>query len=226
MVRVSLGGHPVDDEVFAVPKDPNSPQQVHITQGDYEGKAVIVSWVTTDDSGPSEVVYGTTQDVYDHSAKGRMMKYMFYKYESHYIHHCILNDLKFDTKYYYKVGSGASSREFWFHTPPEPNANASYKFGVIGEPSVLTRAVLFVGDLSYSGIPGVVLSNKLLLICCGSGEVLQFKQYLQRYPTPYLACKSNSPLCEIKHSGFGSETSLKEWIERRLLHSSYLCMYQ
>lgn len=32
---------PLDNEVFAMPKGYNSPEHVHITQGDYEGKAVI-----------------------------------------------------------------------------------------------------------------------------------------------------------------------------------------
>ncbi|KAI4376693.1 hypothetical protein MLD38_014427 [Melastoma candidum] len=224
---------PVDNEVFAVPKDSNAPQQVHITQGDYDGKAVIVSWVTANDSRSSEVVYGTVQNKYDHSAKGRMTKYTLYKYESHYIHHCILNDLKFDTKYYYKIGSGASSREFWFHTPPEPNADASYKFGVIGDlgqtyNSLSTlkhymlsgaETVLFVGDLSYADryqyndvglrwdtwgrFIEQIAAYQPWIWSAGNheieylpymGEVLPFKQYLQRYPTPYMACKSNSPL--------------------------------
>ena len=46
---------PVDNPAFAIPKGYNAPQQVHITPGDYEGKAMIVSWVT-----PSELGYQPT----------------------------------------------------------------------------------------------------------------------------------------------------------------------
>lgn len=40
---------------------------------------------------------------------------------------------QYDTKYYYKIGQGDSSREFWFQTPPKIHPDASYKFGIIGE---------------------------------------------------------------------------------------------
>lgn len=48
---------PLNSDVFAVPPGYNSPQQVHITQGDHEGKGVIISWVTPDEPGSSEVIY-------------------------------------------------------------------------------------------------------------------------------------------------------------------------
>ncbi|MED6136333.1 hypothetical protein PIB30_055094 [Stylosanthes scabra] len=48
---------PFDNDVFAVPPGYNAPQQVHITQGDLEGKAMIVSWVTVDEPGSSDVRY-------------------------------------------------------------------------------------------------------------------------------------------------------------------------
>lgn len=40
---------------------------------------------------------------------------------------------QYDTKYYYKLGSGDSSREFWFQTPPKIDPDATYHFGIIGE---------------------------------------------------------------------------------------------
>ena len=46
---------PIDNPAFAIPKGYNAPQQVHITPGDYEGKAMIVSWVT-----PSKLGYQPT----------------------------------------------------------------------------------------------------------------------------------------------------------------------
>lgn len=45
----------------------------------------------------------------------------------------VISCFQHDTKYYYKIGSGDSSREFWFITPPKINPDASYKFGIIGE---------------------------------------------------------------------------------------------
>lgn len=155
---------PLDNEVFAVPKGHNAPQQVHITQGDYDGKAVIISWVTADEPGPSKVEYGTSKKSYDFTAEGKMTNYTFYKYKSGFIHHCLVDGLKYDTTYYYKIGSGDSSREFWFHTPPAIDLDVPYKFGIIGDlgqtyNSLSTlehymqsgaQAVLFVGDLSYA----------------------------------------------------------------------------
>ncbi|KAA8521590.1 hypothetical protein F0562_012263 [Nyssa sinensis] len=141
-----------------------APQQVHITQGDYDGKAVIISWVTTSESGPSKVQYGTSEEKYDFSAEGTMTNYTFYKYKSGYIHHCLVDGLEYDTKYYYKIGTGDSSRKFWFQTPPKIDPDAAYKFGIIGDlgqtyNSLSTlqhymqtggQTVLFVGDLSYA----------------------------------------------------------------------------
>lgn len=155
---------PIDSEEFAVPKDQNAPQQVHITQGDYDGKAVIVSWVTITDPGTSEVLYGKSQNKYDHSAQGKTTNYTYYDYKSGYIHHCLLDGLEYDTKYYYKVGTGDSARKFWFQTPPKIDPDAPYTFGIIGDlgqtyNSLSTlehymqsggQTVLFVGDLSYA----------------------------------------------------------------------------
>lgn len=155
---------PLDHEVFAVPKGYNAPQQVHITQGDYDGKAVIISWVTVDEPGHSEVVYSSSKDKYDNKAFGKFTNYTFYGYQSGYIHHCLVNDLEPNTKYYYKIGSGDSAREFWFQTPSKINPDAPYTFGIIGDlgqtfNSLSTfenymqsggQAVLYVGDLSYS----------------------------------------------------------------------------
>jgi hypothetical protein len=40
---------------------------------------------------------------------------------------------QYSTKYYYKIGSSDSSREFWFQTPPKIDPDAPYKFGILGE---------------------------------------------------------------------------------------------
>ncbi|XP_027920027.1 bifunctional purple acid phosphatase 26-like isoform X1 [Vigna unguiculata] len=155
---------PLDHEAFAVPKGYNAPQQVHITQGDYDGKAVIISWVTPDEPGPSHVQYGTSESEFQTSLEGTVRNYTFHEYKSGYIHHCVIEGLEYKTKYYYRIGSGDSSREFWFETPPKVDPDASYKFGIIGDlgqtfNSLSTlehyiqsgaETVLFVGDLSYA----------------------------------------------------------------------------
>uniref|UniRef100_A0A7N2MYR6 Uncharacterized protein n=1 Tax=Quercus lobata TaxID=97700 RepID=A0A7N2MYR6_QUELO len=48
---------PVDNPTLYVPPGHNSPQQVHITQGDYVGTAVIVTWITPHAPGPNKVTY-------------------------------------------------------------------------------------------------------------------------------------------------------------------------
>ncbi|KAJ8500082.1 hypothetical protein OPV22_010634 [Ensete ventricosum] len=155
---------PLDSEAFVVPGGYNTPQQVHITQGDYDGKAVIISWVTESEPGTSEVLYGTEEHKYEHIAQGKTTNYTFYNYKSGFIHHCLVDGLKYNTKYYYKIGTGASAREFWFQTPPEIDPDVPYVFGIIGDlgqtfNSLSTlehymqtggQTVLFVGDLSYA----------------------------------------------------------------------------
>ncbi|XP_010440687.1 PREDICTED: bifunctional purple acid phosphatase 26 [Camelina sativa] len=224
---------PLDHYVFKVPKGYNAPQQVHITQGDYDGKAVIVSWVTPDEPGSGKVHYGTVQGKYEFTAEGTYSNYTFYKYKSGFVHHCHVSGLEYDTKYYYKIESGESSREFWFVTPPHVHPDASYKFGIIGDMgqtfnSLSTlehymqsgaQAVLFLGDLSYAdryqyndvGVRwdswGRFVERSTAyqpwLWSAGNhevdympymGEVTPFKNYLQRYTTPYLASKSSNPL--------------------------------
>ncbi|KAL3629675.1 Bifunctional purple acid phosphatase 26 [Castilleja foliolosa] len=224
---------PLDNEVFVVPKGYNAPQQVHITQGDYDGKAVIISWVTADEPGSNKIRYGLSEGHYDLTAEGTVQNYTFYNYKSGYIHQCLVDGLQYDTKYYYEIGDGDSKRKFWFQTPPEINPDASYKFGIIGdlgqtfnslstlEHSLQTGAqtILFVGDLSYAdrydnndvGIrwdswgrfaeksaayrPWIwSAGNHEIEYFPHLGEVTPFRNYLYRYPTPYLASKSSSPL--------------------------------
>ncbi|KAK9100612.1 hypothetical protein Scep_024042 [Stephania cephalantha] len=155
---------PLDNKVFETPNGYNAPQQVHITQGDYEGKALIISWVTPDAPGSSKVQFGTSEKQYQFSAEGSYSNYSFSSYKSGYIHHCLVDGLQYDTKYYYKIGDDDSGREFRFHTPPESGPDVPYTFGIIGDlgqtyNSLSTlqhymesegQAVLFVGDLSYA----------------------------------------------------------------------------
>ncbi|KAH6780086.1 purple acid phosphatase 10 [Perilla frutescens var. hirtella] len=160
------GDMPLDSDVFKVPPGYNAPQQVHITQGDLVGKAVIVSWVTADEPGSNTVVYWAENSSHKYKAKGSKTKYKFYNYTSGYIHHCTIKKLEYDTKYYYEVEGGNTRRTFWFTTPPEVGPDAPYTFGLIGDlgqtydsNATLThyeqnpkkgQAVLYVGDLSYA----------------------------------------------------------------------------
>ncbi|KAJ7569040.1 hypothetical protein O6H91_01G059000 [Diphasiastrum complanatum] len=154
---------PIDSPYFAVPPGHNAPEQVHLTQGDRDGQAVIVSWVTPL-AALSTVSYGLNKSQYNHSVTGTFTRYSFYNYTSRYIHQATLRNLQFGTTYYYRVGSGSSYREFLFTTPPPVAPDSPYIFGVIGDlgqtyDSLKTfqhylksqgKAVLYVGDLSYA----------------------------------------------------------------------------
>ncbi|CAA3002572.1 bifunctional purple acid phosphatase 26-like [Olea europaea subsp. europaea] len=224
---------PLDNEAFAVPKGYNAPQQVHITQGDYDGKAVIISWVTPDKPGSNQVRYGLSDGKYDFTAEGTVQNYTFYNYKSGYIHQCLIGGLEYDTKYYYEIGVGNSARKFWFQTPPKIDPDVSYKFGIIGDlgqtfNSLSTiqhymetgaQTVLFVGDLSYAdryenhdvGVrwdswgrfieqsaayqPWIwSAGNHEIDYMPHMGEIIPFRNYLHRYPTPYPSSRSSSPL--------------------------------
>uniref|UniRef100_A0A6N2L4H2 Purple acid phosphatase n=1 Tax=Salix viminalis TaxID=40686 RepID=A0A6N2L4H2_SALVM len=157
---------PLDSDVFKVPPGYNAPQQVHITQGDHAGKAVIVSWVTANEPGSKKVIYWSENSEHKKEAEGKVYTYEFYNYKSGYIHHCTIRNLEFNTKYYYVVGVGHTERQFWFTTPPAVGPDVPYTFGLIGDlgqsyDSNITvthyennptkgQAVLFVGDLSYA----------------------------------------------------------------------------
>ena len=67
---------------------------MRITQGDYDGKAVIISWVTPDEPGSNKVKYGTSEDDLHFTAEGTVSNYSFYKYNSGYIHHCLVDGLE------------------------------------------------------------------------------------------------------------------------------------
>ncbi|PKI35196.1 purple acid phosphatase 2-like [Punica granatum] len=157
---------PLWSDVFRVPPGYNAPQQVHITQGDYVGKGVIVSWITPDEPGSNTVLYWAENSTAKSQAEGIVVTYKYYNYTSGYIHHCTIDNLEYDTKYYYEVGIGNTTRTFWFITPPGIGPDIPYKFGLIGDLGqtydsnrTLThyelnpakgQTMLFVGDLSYA----------------------------------------------------------------------------
>ncbi|KAJ4970477.1 hypothetical protein NE237_003576 [Protea cynaroides] len=140
--------------------------KVHITQGDHVGKAVIVSWVTQDEPGSSNAFYWTDNSTEKYSAEGSYLTYRYYNYSSGFIHHCTMDNLEYNTKYYYEVGVGNTTRKFWFITPPPVGPDVPYTFGLIGDlgqtshsNSTLThyqmnpmngQTMLYLGDFSYA----------------------------------------------------------------------------
>ncbi|XP_050231093.1 purple acid phosphatase 2-like [Mercurialis annua] len=157
---------PLHSDVFKTPPGYNSPQQVHITQGDHQGNSVTVSWVTQDEPGSSTVDYWAENSEMKNSAEGFVVRYKYYNYTSGYIHHCTIQNLEFDIKYFYELGSGNVKRKLWFTTPPKPGPDVPYTFGLIGDLGqthdsnrtlthyefnpIKGQAILFVGDLSYA----------------------------------------------------------------------------
>ncbi|AQK89019.1 purple acid phosphatase [Zea mays] len=158
---------PLDADVFRVPPGYNAPQQVHITLGDQEGTAMIVSWVTANELGSSTVMYSEASpdpEKMELRAEGTHTRYDYFNYTSGFIHHCTLTNLKHSTKYYYAMGFGHTVRSFCFTTPPMPGPDVPFKFGLIGDlgqtfdsNTTLSHyeanggdAVLYVGDLSYA----------------------------------------------------------------------------
>ncbi|KAH7678036.1 Acid phosphatase protein [Dioscorea alata] len=258
---------PFGSDVFKAPPGFNAPQQVHITQGDYEGKSVIVSWVTAKKTGSNLVLYGKANDKHKLSALAKVTTYKFYNYTSGFIHHCTLNDLEYNTKYFYEIGSEDSSRQFSFFTPPEVGPDVPYTFGLIGDlgqtydsnqtlehyhSNPKGQAVLFIGDLSYADhyplhdnrrwdswgrFTERSAAYQPWIWCAGNhemdfapeiGETTLFKPYMHRYPVPYKASGSTSPLWyAIKrasahiivlssYSAFGTYTPQYEWLQTEL----------
>jgi hypothetical protein len=67
---------------------------VHITQGDYEGKSVIISWITPDEAGSSTVIYWPQGTDFKLQAHGFFLTYKYFNYTSGYIHHCTIQNLE------------------------------------------------------------------------------------------------------------------------------------
>lgn len=68
--------------------------KVHITQGDHDGKGVIISWVTPEEPGSSEVIYWAENTDLKNYAVGTVVTYTYYNYSSPYIHHCTIKNLE------------------------------------------------------------------------------------------------------------------------------------
>ncbi|KAF6172070.1 hypothetical protein GIB67_029488, partial [Kingdonia uniflora] len=94
-----------------------------VTQGDQVGRAMIISWVTVDEPGSNTVVYWPENTKLKHSAEGTVLTYKYTNYISGWI----------DTKYFYEVGLGLTTRQFWFTTPPQIGPDVPYTFGFMGK---------------------------------------------------------------------------------------------
>ncbi|KAG2277843.1 hypothetical protein Bca52824_060398 [Brassica carinata] len=166
--RVAEPSEEMPLETFPPPAGLNAPEQVHITQGDHNGRGMIISWVTPiNDDGSNFVKYWITDsdESTKESAEASTSSYTYYDYTSGFLHHATIKGLKYDTKYFYELGTGRSSRRFSFTTPPKAGPDVPYTFGVIGDlgqtyasnqtlyhymSNPKGQAVLFVGDLSYA----------------------------------------------------------------------------
>ncbi|KAJ4960209.1 hypothetical protein NE237_020119 [Protea cynaroides] len=157
---------PYNSDVFAIPPGYNAPEQVHITQGDYLGQGMIVSWITPVEPGSSTVLYWAENTTEMYTAEGYYLTYRFYNYTSGFIHHTTLLNLDYNTKYYYEVGVGNTTRQFYFTTPPPVGPDVPYTFGLIGDlgqtynsnttlahyqnDPLVGQTLLYLGDLSYA----------------------------------------------------------------------------
>ncbi|KAF8405301.1 hypothetical protein HHK36_010204 [Tetracentron sinense] len=83
-------------EAFPPSSGYNAPEQVHITQGDRNGRSVIVSWVTPLERHPSVVKFWVADGdhKHKHKAHGIVTSYRYYNYTSGYIHHATIKKLK------------------------------------------------------------------------------------------------------------------------------------
>ncbi|KAJ4959138.1 hypothetical protein NE237_026249 [Protea cynaroides] len=136
---------------------------VHITQGDYLGQGIIVSWITPVEPGSSTVFYWAENTTKIYTTEGYYLTYRFYNYTLGFIHHTTL--LNYNTKYYYEVGVENTTRQFYFTTPPI-GPDVPCAFGLIGDlgqtynsnttpthyqnDPFIGQTVLYLGDLSYA----------------------------------------------------------------------------
>eukprot|EP00475_Leptophrys_vorax_P004715 TRINITY_DN12801_c0_g2_i2.p1 TRINITY_DN12801_c0_g2~~TRINITY_DN12801_c0_g2_i2.p1 ORF type:complete len:473 (+),score=-28.60 TRINITY_DN12801_c0_g2_i2:132-1550(+) len=146
--------------LFRRRQDANKPQQVHVSLAG--PSAMRVSWLTTGRrNAPSVVAWGEAAGSYTRRAQGSMSTYRFMLYWSGYIHNVVLDSLKPDTTYFYRLGGVGPVRSF--KTPPA-GATSAINVAIVGDiglqPSALNTLrhmnqhphdlVVVPGDLSYA----------------------------------------------------------------------------
>ncbi|CAH8314902.1 unnamed protein product [Eruca vesicaria subsp. sativa] len=167
-VRQAQPANEMSFGTFPSPPGHNAPEQVHITQGDRDGRGMIISWVTPLNLAGSDVVTywiaSNDNDVKKLKKKASTSSYKFYDYASGFLHHATIKHLEYDTKYIYEVGTDKSVRQFSFTTPPKVGPDVPYTFGIIGDlgqtyasnetlyhymSNPKGQTLLFPGDLAY-----------------------------------------------------------------------------
>jgi hypothetical protein len=68
--------------------------KVHITQGDYDGRAMIISWVTPQERHPSVVTFWAAGSKHKHKSHSSISTYRYFSYNSGYIHHATIKHLE------------------------------------------------------------------------------------------------------------------------------------
>ncbi|XP_049352906.1 purple acid phosphatase 5-like [Solanum verrucosum] len=166
-IRKSEASIDIPIEYLPPPPGYNSPEQVHITQGDHIGRSVIVSWVTPLESQSNYVTFWEegAKHHHKHKAHAKTTSYKYYNYTSGYIHHATIKRLKYNVTYIYQLGEHNSTRRFSFTTPPKVGPDVPYTFGIIGDlgqtfdsnqtlehylSNPKGQAMLVVGDFSYA----------------------------------------------------------------------------
>lgn len=68
--------------------------KVHITQGDYDGRAMIISWVTPQERHPNVVTFWAAGSKHKHKSHSSISTYKYFSYSSGYIHHATIKHLE------------------------------------------------------------------------------------------------------------------------------------
>ncbi|KAK4401502.1 Purple acid phosphatase 2 [Sesamum angolense] len=219
---------PLDSDVFEVPPGYNAPQQVHITQGDHIGKAVIVSWVTVDEPGSKLM----TLNIYYEVGIGHTTRTFWFTTPP-----AVGPDVPYTFGLIGDLGQSYDSNRTLTHYERNPAKG---------------QTVLFVGDLSYADNypnhdnvrwdtwgrfversvayqPWIwTAGNHEIDFAPDIGETKPFKPYTHRYRVPYKASDSTAPfwysvkrasayiIVLSSYSAYGKYTPQYKWLEDEL----------
>lgn len=86
--------------------------------------------------------------------------------------------MQFNTKYYYELGTGHTTRKFWFMTPPAVGPDVPYTFGIMGNILKLVRkkcAYFLWNKLkrSFTLIDNIILKKKKSVVIRCSSFVIE-----------------------------------------------------
>eukprot|EP00049_Salpingoeca_infusionum_P000200 m.38047 g.38047 ORF g.38047 m.38047 type:complete len:458 (-) comp10154_c0_seq1:5283-6656(-) len=160
----------------------DAPTQVHINFGNSDGRSMTVSWLTKSELEGMVNIGKTTQPTRMVPQQGNAFRYHYKSdngedYTSGLIHHVTVNNLEFDTWYFYSCGTNTSgfSQVFSFKTPPPVSAKSAISINLIGDlgqtknsSSTLdhikedvgeVHMTLLIGDLSYADSASTYAAN-------------------------------------------------------------------